>query len=172
MNKDDTPEEAEKNVVDYFFRYLYKAPAKVLVVGTGLDLLPKRLMEKGFEYTGISKDKTVIKKSKKRFPDAEFLHTDLKELETETKYDIIIFRESADQGSFSSLFEKAGSLLTEGGEDSGDGYLFREQTKPAQYEKICKYGKKRGFCIKPCRRSFFPDFTRYRIQKISYSYIP
>ncbi|WP_169745656.1 glycosyltransferase [Sulfurovum lithotrophicum] len=147
MNKDDTPEEAEKNVVDYFFRYLYKAPAKVLVVGTGLDLLPKRLMEKGFEYTGISKDKTVIKKSKKRFPDAEFLHTDLKELETEMKYDIIIFRESADQGSFSSLFEKAGSLLTEGGRILVMDTFSGNKQNPRNMKKFVNTAKKEGFAL-------------------------
>jgi len=147
LKEDESPEEAEKHAVDYFFRYLYKAPAKVLVIGTDLDTLPKRLMDKGFEYTGVSKDKTVIKASKKRFPDAEFLHTDLREFEAETVYDIIIFRESTDQGSFSFLFEKVGNLLaTEGRVLVMDTFSGNKQN-PRNMKKFVSAARKEGFVL-------------------------
>jgi len=108
---EENSEKSEKQAVAYLFQYFYKTPAKILVVGTGLDSLVEKTIDKGFDYTGISRDEKLIKKSKKRFPDALFYNTEFKVFESEMQYDIIIFRESAHECSFITLFQKASRLL-------------------------------------------------------------
>ncbi len=162
-NEGEDPEQAEKNTADYFFRYLYKAPANVLVVGTDLDQLAQRLMDKGFTYTGISRDKALVKMSKKRFPDAVFRHTDLNGFESDTKYDIIIFRESTDQDSFASLFKKAGRLLSEEGRIFVMDTFSGSRQNPRNMKRFVDAAKKEGFVL-----SHMEDLTSQALPTIEH----
>ena len=106
---------AQKNSTDLLFKHLYQSPAKVLEVGIGLGKTHQKLMDKGFECTGITPDAAQIAIVKESIPDANLICTRLENFKAEEQYDILLFQESAQYIPTEALFSKAKALLKNNG---------------------------------------------------------
>lgn len=106
---------AQKNSTDLLFQHLYKSPAKILEVGIGLGKTHKKLIDKGFECTGITPDAAQIAIVIESIPDANLICTRLENFNTEEKYNILLFQESAQYIPTEKLFKKAKALLKDNG---------------------------------------------------------
>lgn len=107
--------EAQKNSTDLLFQYLYKSPANILEVGIGLGETHQKLMDKGFNCTGITPDSVQIEITKKALSAADLQCTRFEDFNEDSKYDIVLFQESAQYISPEDIFSKCQKVLVKTG---------------------------------------------------------
>lgn len=118
MNKNDTFIQAQKNSTDIIFNHLYKSPAKLLEVGIGFGKTHQKLLDKGFNCTGISPDQVQIDIVNNKLKDTNLVCTKYEDFELNTKetlYDIILFQESVQYIQPEVIFSRANKFLKTGG---------------------------------------------------------
>ena len=82
-------EQPEKNLVKLVEQGKIK-PGEVLDMCSGAGTNSIYLASKGFKVTGVDISPTAVKIAKERFPNLEFAHSPIEELNSKKSFDIII----------------------------------------------------------------------------------
>ena len=111
-NNDDMVQ-AQKNSTALLFKYLDRSPAKLLEVGVGLGKTHQKLIDKGFDCTGITPDSAQISIVHDKIKEANLICTRFEDFNPqEIVYDIILFQESAQYIQAKDIFQKSYNLLS------------------------------------------------------------
>lgn len=140
--------------------YLNLIVNTVPAAGTVLDLgcgtgepIAQFFIDKGFKVTGIDGSKKMIELCKKRFPNAQWIVSDMREINLHQQFDVILAWHSffhLDQNSQRKMFKifethiKSGGILVftsgeEEGEvwsDNGGQQLYHASLSTKEYEKL------------------------------------
>lgn len=143
----------EKPYLDLVISYL-KPDAKILDLGCGMgEPIGKYFIDKGYNFTGIDGSHKLIELARTRFPKAEFIVQDMREVKLNEKFDLVIawhslFHLSREEQksmfkTFENLINKQGILLFttghENGEvwsDNGSEILYHSSLDPEEYKKL------------------------------------
>ena len=143
----------EKPWLDLAISYL-KSSAKILDLGCGMgEPIGKYFIEQGFDLTGIDGSHKLIELAKMRFTQAKFMVYDMREINLNEKFDLIIawhslFHLTQDQQRtmfkvFVKHLNPNGILLfttgSQNGEvwsDNGGEMLYHASLDPKEYKKL------------------------------------
>jgi cyclopropane fatty-acyl-phospholipid synthase-like methyltransferase len=143
----------EKPYLDLAITYL-EADATILDIGCGMgEPIGKYFIDKGFELTGIDGSSKLIELAKNRFPKAKFIIQDMREINLNEKFDIVIAWHSFfhltqdDQKSMFKVFKEhiklggvlmftSGSSQGEIWSDNGGEMLYHSSYSPKEYEML------------------------------------
>lgn len=143
----------EKPYLDLAISYI-QPNAKVLDLGCGMgEPIAKYLIEQGFNLTGIDGSHKLIELAKPRFPKAKFMAQDMREVNLNEKFDLVIAWNSFfhlskdDQRSMFKIFEKHinpnGILMFTSGpsdgeiwSDNGGEMLYHASLDVEEYKKL------------------------------------
>lgn len=143
----------EKPYLDLAISYL-KPDAKILDLGCGMgEPIGKYFIDQGLDFTGIDGSHKLIELAKKRFPKAKFMIQDMREVNLNEKFDLIIAWNSffhlpkEDQRSMFRIFEKhitecgilmftAGPKTSEVWSDNGGEMLYHASLDIEEYKKL------------------------------------
>jgi cyclopropane fatty-acyl-phospholipid synthase-like methyltransferase len=143
----------EKPYLDLAISYL-KFDAKILDLGSGMgEPIGKYFIDQGFDYLGVDGSNELIKLAKARFPKAKFMVQDMREINLNEKFDLIIAWNSffhlskEDQRLMFKIFEKHinphGILIFTSGpsdgevwSDNGGEMLYHASLDPDEYKKL------------------------------------
>ncbi|MEK6734706.1 MAG: class I SAM-dependent methyltransferase, partial [Pseudomonadota bacterium] len=120
----------EKPYLDLAISHL-KSNAKILDIGCGMgEPIGKYFIDQGFDLTGIDGSRELINLAKSRFPDAKFMVQDMRTINLNEKFDLIIAWNSFfhlskdDQHSMFKVFEAhinpGGVLMFTSGPSDGE----------------------------------------------------
>jgi len=118
QDKNEDILQAQKHFSNLLFRHLYKTPAKLLEVGVGSGQIHEKLVDKGFECTGISSDEALIEMIESNNKNLNLICSRFEDLDADigkNDYDVILFRESTEEIDSDDLFSKADELLVVNG---------------------------------------------------------
>jgi len=108
--------QAQKKSTEKVLSSLPDTPASILEVGIGLGTTQKILLKLGFNAQGITPDKYQIEIAKERLDGKGNLNCEyFEKFNTEEKFDVILFQESAQYIKINDLFDKVCSLLKSDG---------------------------------------------------------
>jgi ubiquinone/menaquinone biosynthesis C-methylase UbiE len=145
----------EKAWLDKAIALLPQEP-KVLDLGCGMgEPMVPYFVEKGCEVTGVDSSDKLIALAKKRYPEIEFIISDMRNLDLKKKFDLVIAWHSFfhlsqnDQRKMFKPFQvhlKTGGVLmfttgTEAGElwsDNGGQELYHASLSPEEYKNLLK----------------------------------
>jgi 2-polyprenyl-3-methyl-5-hydroxy-6-metoxy-1,4-benzoquinol methylase len=143
----------EKPYLDLAVSYL-KPKAKILDLGCGMgEPIGKYFIDQGFDLTGIDGSVELINLAKSRFPEAKFMVQDMREINLNEKFDLVIawhslFHLSQDEQKsmfqiFESLINREGILLFTTGHENGEVWsdnggerLYHASLDPEEYKKL------------------------------------
>jgi ubiquinone/menaquinone biosynthesis C-methylase UbiE len=149
-----------KTLMEY--KYLNLIINSVPVGGSVLDLgcgtgepIAQFFVDKGFKVTGIDGSKKMIELCKKRFPSEQWIVSDMREINLQQRFDVVLAWHSffhLDQDSQRKIFKvfsahtKTGSVLAftsgeEEGEvwgDNGGQQLYHASLSTSEYESLLK----------------------------------
>lgn len=108
---------AQQRATDLLFSHLPSRPCRILEVGIGLGTMLAKLVEAGYDVTGITPDENQINYAKNIHGEGlPVLNKRLEEFSDAQKFDLILFQESAQYIDTANLFKKASELLRDGGQ--------------------------------------------------------
>jgi 2-polyprenyl-3-methyl-5-hydroxy-6-metoxy-1,4-benzoquinol methylase len=143
----------EQPYLDLAITYL-QPNARILDLGCGMgEPIGKYFIDKGYKLTGIDGSAKLIGLAKRRFPQSEFIITDMRNIDLKKKFELLIVWHSMihlsqnDQRSIFKIFEshisiKGILMFTSGhtqGEvwsDNGGQILYHASLAPEEYEKL------------------------------------
>ena len=143
----------EKPYLDLAISYL-KPEAKILDLGCGMgEPIGKYFIDKGYQLTGIDGSSKLIDLARARFPKSRFIIGDMREVNLNEKFDLVIawnsfFHLSKDnQRLMFKIFEDhinpGGILMFTGGpsdgeilSDNGEEMLYHASLDPEEYKKL------------------------------------
>lgn len=148
----------EKPYLDLATSYL-KPDAKILDLGCGMgEPIGQYFINQGFNFTGIDGSHKLIELAKARFPKDKFMVQDMREVNLNEKFDLVIawhslFHLSKDEQRkmfqvFEDRINQQGILLFTTGHkdgevwsDNGGEMLYHASLAPEEYQKLLKeYG--------------------------------
>jgi SAM-dependent methyltransferase len=105
--------QAQTKASDYLFEKLPKIPTSLLEVGIGLGTTAKRLVEIGYDYTGVTPDNTQILYARHQHqePKIKLIHDYFQKVNAEKTFDVILFQESAQYIDINDIFKQCKMLL-------------------------------------------------------------
>ncbi len=114
---DDDIKSAQQRATDLLISHLPLKPCRILEVGIGLGTMLTKLLEAGYDVTGITPDENQINYAKNVHGlGLSILHERLENFSDTRKFDLILFQESAQYIDTVNIFKRASALLDDGGE--------------------------------------------------------
>lgn len=110
--------QAQNNHTQLIFEHLSHCNKKLLEVGIGLGNTHQKLIDNGFDCTGITPDKKQIAVAKQKITEADLIcvkFEDFELTEENARFNIVLFQESAQYIDPQHLFSKAKTLLASRG---------------------------------------------------------
>lgn len=104
---------AQAKASDYLFKKLPATPMSLLEVGIGLGTTAKRLVEMGYDYTGVTPDNTQILYVRHQHKDQKItlIHDYFQHISAGKIFDLILFQESAQYIDINDIFKQCKILL-------------------------------------------------------------
>ncbi len=139
-----------------------KPQAKILDLGCGTGIpISKYFKENNFDVTGVDSSSEMLKLARRYDPNGRFIHSDMREISLNEKFDAIIawhsfFHLSQDEQRkmfiiFAKHLNENGILIFTSGEeegevwsDNGDQMLYHASLSQGEYQSLLK---KHGFCL-------------------------
>jgi SAM-dependent methyltransferase len=108
---------AQEAYTDFLLGFIPKKPCSILEVGCGAGVTAARLLEMGHEVECISPPSELVNRAKERLGDRVKIHeAGFEEIETDRKFDVVMFSESFQYVRCREGLTLAKSLLKPGGE--------------------------------------------------------
>ncbi|MGZ4955526.1 MAG: GNAT family N-acetyltransferase [Methylobacter sp.] len=108
---------AQQRATDLLFSHLPPCPCRILEVGIGLGATLSKLINAGYDATGITPDENQIHYAKNLHGETlPAFCTKLEDFSDTRKFDLILFQESAQYIDTTTLFRTASNLLRDGGQ--------------------------------------------------------
>lgn len=147
--------EAQKRYAGHLKSNIPEGTKSILDVGCGSGRFAKELMDAGYQVDAVSPGKILTKRAKELLGDTSTIfQTKFQKLETEKKYDLILFSESFQYIPLDESVPKALSLLNTG------GYIMICDFFKTDPEKKSKLGGGHDF------NAFLEQLTKYPLEII------
>ncbi|MFI3157694.1 MAG: GNAT family N-acetyltransferase [Methylococcaceae bacterium] len=114
---DKDMKKAQQRATDFLFSRLPPCPCRILEVGIGLGATLAKLVNTGYDATGITPDENQIHYAKNFHGESLPAFCErLEDFSNTRKFDLILFQESAQYIETATLFRTASNLLRAGGQ--------------------------------------------------------
>ena len=134
---------------------------KLLEVGIGLGTSARYLLDRGFDYIGVTPDNNQILYAWQRYQrDLVFKHTPFEKFQSPSQFDLIIFQESAQYIQTNLLLQGCQQLLKAQGE-----VIIMDEIPANLAQNLHKHIENAGFDVKQIE-----DLTALAAPSISYLY--
>lgn len=137
--------DSQEYFTDFLIQEYMTNPCKILEIGSGLGKTGRKLIEKGFDYTGICPDKNQIEYAK-IYNQLTSTMAKFEDYETKEKFDFILFQESSQYIEMKTWISKSHFLLKEGGV-----VLVIDEIMNNKIKELINLAKNEGFEIKEIR---------------------
>ena len=108
--------QAQDRYCDVLSSHIPGGTRSILDVGCGTGVMSRRLLDEGYEVESLSPSPFLTSCARETLGEEGLIHeTTFEEMQTDRKYDLILFSESFQYVRLDSVFGKCRELLTEGG---------------------------------------------------------
>ncbi|GLR11924.1 hypothetical protein GCM10007907_07140 [Chitinimonas prasina] len=102
---------AQARSTTWLFQQLPPAPLKLLEVGIGLSTTLSKLVQAGYQVTGLTPDPAQVRIAAERCPGTQVVHSTFEQYQTDQQYDLILFQESSQYIPTAELWQQIDRLL-------------------------------------------------------------